>query len=136
MRRNRIMVTISPAMHCALELLAERTGIPLATQAAVVLRMALDRTIQSAEGRARLRARLTGRTRNEWVEDTVDGVELERSYGKHAEATWTAATQPDAVPAAPAEHPDRPRARRKAHRVAVDSVAAGTATADLDDIPY
>lgn len=67
--RSRVSVTVSPAMTVALEILAERSNLPLATQAMVVLRAALDRTITSAEGQDRLRKRMAHRTVSEWRED-------------------------------------------------------------------
>lgn len=55
-RSTRLSITVSPAMTVALQILAERSGLPLTTQAQVLLRSALDRTIHSAEAQGRMRA--------------------------------------------------------------------------------
>jgi len=67
--RNRVQVTVSPAMRVALTMLAEKTGLPMATQATVILRQALDRTINSAEGVARLREQQAHQTARDWSDD-------------------------------------------------------------------
>ena len=67
--RNRVQVTVSPAMRVALGMLAEKTGLPIATQATVILRQALDRTINSSEGRERLREQQAHRTARDWSDD-------------------------------------------------------------------
>ena len=67
--RNRVQVTVSPAMRVALGMLAEKTGLPIATQATVILRQALDRTINSHEGRERLREQQAHQTARDWSDD-------------------------------------------------------------------
>src|ERR1700704_6451011 len=78
-KRLRVQVTLSPAMRLSLEVLAERTGLPISAQAMVVLRQGLDRTIQAEEGPRRLAAQNAVRNHAVWVEDpTTDrAVELE-----------------------------------------------------------
>ena len=72
-RTKRIAVTLSPAMLTALELLAERSGLSVSTQAMVVLRAGLDRTIHSTEGQERIRAARASFTRDERIyEATTD----------------------------------------------------------------
>jgi uncharacterized protein YutE (UPF0331/DUF86 family) len=89
------MVTISPAMTVALEILSERSALPVATQATAVLRAALDRTIHSAECQDRLRAKTAFRTRYEWLADRYADVEAETALQALEE-------QSDAIPQEPA----------------------------------
>jgi hypothetical protein len=56
-------------MRVALGMLAEKTGLPIATQATVILRQALDRTINSHEGRERLREQQAHQTARDWSDD-------------------------------------------------------------------
>lgn len=70
-RQDRLQVTISPEMGVALALLAERSGLMVSTQAMVLLRQSLDRTIGSAECQERLRVRKSSRTVNQWREDVT-----------------------------------------------------------------
>jgi len=69
MRKDRLHVTVSAEMTVALEMLARRSGLGVATQAMVVLRQALDRTIASAECQEALRERRKLQTVAEWRED-------------------------------------------------------------------
>lgn len=90
MPRSRVSVTVSPAMTVALEILAERSNLPMATQAMVVLRAALDRTIASAEGQDRLRKRMAGRTVREWRDDAYADRVVESTFEREQEkAAWT-----------------------------------------------
>jgi hypothetical protein len=68
-RQDRLQVTISPEMAVALAILAERSGLQTSTQAMVLLRQALDRTIGSAECQERLRVRKSNRSVQQWRED-------------------------------------------------------------------
>ena len=70
-RQDRLQVTVSPEMSVALGLLAERTGLQVSTQAMVLLRQALDRTIHSAECEERLRQRRADQTAAQWREDAA-----------------------------------------------------------------
>lgn len=69
-RSNRIQVTLSPEMTVALEVLAAKSGLALATQAMVTLRQALDRTIQTEHVQLRVRQDAAFRTRDQWLQDT------------------------------------------------------------------
>ncbi len=80
--RNRVKVTVSPAMRVALEILAARSNLPVATQAMVTLRAALDRTIQSAEGQAALRETQAFLTRDGWLDGMQVTHEVETAYDK------------------------------------------------------
>lgn len=71
-RERRLQVTVSPAMRVALEILAERSGLPVATQALATLRQALDRTIAGDECRRRLGAQRAFSSRDEWLLEQVD----------------------------------------------------------------
>lgn len=69
-RSNRVAVTLSHEMTVALEVLAGKSGLSLATQAMVVLRQALDRTIGSEAVQLRVRQDSAFRTRDQWLADT------------------------------------------------------------------
>lgn len=63
------MVTVSREMTIALEVLAAKSGLAPSTQAMVVLRQGLDRTIQSEPVQIRLRQEQAFRSRDEWLAD-------------------------------------------------------------------
>lgn len=69
-RSNRVNVTLDPSMTVALEILAAKSGLALATQAMVVLRQGLDRTINSEAAQLRIRQDAAFRTRDQWLADT------------------------------------------------------------------
>lgn len=69
-RSNRVSVTVSHEMTVALEVLAAKSGLSIATQAMVVLRQALDRTIASEPVQLRVRQDAAFRTRDQWLADT------------------------------------------------------------------
>lgn len=106
-KSDRIQVTLSPAMRIALTLLAEKTGLAPSTQAMVVMRAALDRTIHSTEGQERLRQwrsrmnlseRIYDATTDRYVENLA-----ERELEKLSHAEEEVATSPDAATPAGAE---------------------------------
>lgn len=68
-RANRLQVTVSREMTIALEVLAAKSGLGVATQALVVLRQGLDRTISSDPVQIRLKQEQAFRTRDEWLAD-------------------------------------------------------------------
>lgn len=71
MRADRLQITISPAMLAALNILAERNGIPRSTQAMVSLRQALHKTIESEECQKRIaaaRPMMNARERANWTQ--------------------------------------------------------------------
>lgn len=68
-RSNRLNLTIDHSMMVALEFQAARSGLALATQAMVVLRQALDRTIQSEAVQLRIKQDEAFRTRDQWLSD-------------------------------------------------------------------
>jgi hypothetical protein len=70
-RSDRLTVTVSPHMMVALDVLAERTGLSRSSQAMVLLRQALDRTMGSDEVRKRLDASRPLRTVREWRRDAA-----------------------------------------------------------------
>jgi hypothetical protein len=70
-RSNRIHVTVSTEMTIALDILAAKSGLSLATQAMVVLRQGLDRTIQSDAAQLRIKQEAAFRTRDQWLQDTM-----------------------------------------------------------------
>jgi len=69
-RTNRLNLTVSHEMTVALEFLAAKSGLALATQAMVSLRQALDRTIASEAVQLRIRQDAAFRTRDQWLTDT------------------------------------------------------------------
>jgi hypothetical protein len=77
-RSDRIQVTVSPAMLCALDLLAERNTLTVSAQATLTLRQALDRTIGSAECLRRLRAHTATRNHATWLQDQTTDRAVER----------------------------------------------------------
>lgn len=89
-RSDRIQVTVSPAMYCALALLAERQGLTLSAQATVTLRQALDRTMGSVECQKRLRQHSAQRTHATWLQDQVADRAVERMHEQVT--TWATET--------------------------------------------
>ena len=69
-RSNRLHVTVDHEMTVALEIMAGRTGLPLATQAMVVLRQGLSRTIDSDACQLRVKQDRAFRSRDQWLRDT------------------------------------------------------------------
>lgn len=63
------MVTVSREMTIALEVLAAKSGLAVSTQAMVILRQGLDRTIQSDAVQVRLKQEQAFRSRDEWLID-------------------------------------------------------------------
>jgi hypothetical protein len=68
-RSHRYMVTVSREMTIALEVLCAKSGLAPSTQAMVILRQGLDRTIQSEPVQLRLRQEQQFRTRDQWLAD-------------------------------------------------------------------
>lgn len=87
-RSDRIQVTISPAMHCALSMLAERNAVTLSAQATLTLRQGLDRTISTAECQRRLRQHTAQRNHATWQQDQVADRAVERMV---EQAEWDSA---------------------------------------------
>lgn len=65
----RVGITVSREMRVALDVLAGKSGLALTTQAMVLLRQALDRTIQSEPVQIRLKQEQAFRSRDEWLLD-------------------------------------------------------------------
>lgn len=63
------MVTVSREMTIALEVLCAKSGLAPSTQAMVILRQGLDRTIASDAVQIRLKQERAFRTRDEWLRD-------------------------------------------------------------------
>ena len=68
-RSNRLQVTVDHEMTVALEIMAGKTGLPLATQAMVVLRQGLARTIETDACQTRVKQDRAFRTRDQWLRD-------------------------------------------------------------------
>lgn len=72
-RATRVNVTVSREMTIALEALAAKSGLTLTTQAMVLLRQALDRTIATEGVQIRLKQEEAFRTRDQWLDDMSTG---------------------------------------------------------------
>lgn len=70
-RSDRVQVIVSPAMYCALGILAERNAITISAQATLTLRQALDRTLNSVECQRRLRQHTAQRNHATWQQDQM-----------------------------------------------------------------
>ena len=68
-RATRLGLTVNREMTIALEVLCAKSNLGLATQAMVLLRQALDRTIQSDAVQLRVRQDRAFQTRDEWLAD-------------------------------------------------------------------
>jgi hypothetical protein len=67
---TRLNLTVNHEMRVALEVLAGKSGLAVTTQAMVVLRQALDRTITSEPVQLRIKQDRAFRTRDQWLSDT------------------------------------------------------------------
>lgn len=88
LRRDRVSVTLSPAMRLALEHLAARHGTPFAQEATIMLRQALARTIETPDVQRKVREHKAARTAAEWRdEEQVDhAIETARTAREWDEA--------------------------------------------------
>jgi len=91
-RTDRLSVTVSPHMMVAIDVLAERTGLSRSSQAMVLLRQALDRTMGSDEVRKRLDASRPMRTVREWRRDAAADAEVYNTVAGAATGAALAAT--------------------------------------------
>lgn len=78
-RSSRLNLTVSHEMTVALEMLSAKTGLALGTQAMIVLRQALDRTIQSEAAQLRIAQDRAFRTRDEWLADQTTDTYVSRA---------------------------------------------------------
>jgi hypothetical protein len=79
-RCHRVTVKLSPAMTVALDVLAHRNGLAPSTQAMVLLRQALDRTMGSAEVRSILADRAYDLSGQQKADDMAVEHLVEGSY--------------------------------------------------------
>lgn len=77
-KRLRVQVTVSYPMIVAMGLLADRNGVPLAQQATMSLRQALERTMESAECKRRVAEHNANRTAAEWRAEVSEEHLIER----------------------------------------------------------
>lgn len=96
-RRTRLQITLSVPMRLSLEVLAARTGLPVTTQATMILRQALDRTIASAEVQRRLGAHNRQRKQAEWLEERSVEHAVETEYAHLAQAGGRVTRSRDAL---------------------------------------
>lgn len=68
-KQQRVNVTLNREMRVALEVLSAKSNLGIATQAMVLLRQALDRTIQSEPVQIRVKQEQAFRTRDEYLAD-------------------------------------------------------------------
>jgi hypothetical protein len=66
---TRLNLTVNHEMRVALEVLSAKNGLAVTTQAMVVLRQALDRTITSEPVQLRIKQDRAFRTRDQWLSD-------------------------------------------------------------------
>jgi len=78
---RRVNLTITREMRIALDVLCSKSGLRPTTQATVILRQALDRTIQSAAVQMTLSQERAFRTRDEWLADQQDERLVELALG-------------------------------------------------------
>jgi hypothetical protein len=88
-RRLRLNLTVTTPMAFALEDLAERSGLPVTTQATMMLRQALERTMQTERVQERVRRHNAGRNlQTSQLERTTEHA-VEKTYAEQAHA-WQA----------------------------------------------
>jgi hypothetical protein len=71
-RSRRVAVIVTREMTVALDVLCSKSGLTHSTQAMVLLRQSLDRTIESAAVQTRLSQERAFRTRDQWLLDQGD----------------------------------------------------------------
>lgn len=86
-RQYRVQVTVSTPMRIALELLADRTGLTPSTQAMVLLRQALARTMESEACQVRVRQHNAQRNAGTWAADTTTERAVEQGLAAFGSAT-------------------------------------------------
>jgi len=79
-KRPRLAVTLSPAMRIALDVLAARHNLPPSTEATMILRQALARTIETPEVRDAIARYNADRGVRSWREDMQLDHEVESRY--------------------------------------------------------
>jgi hypothetical protein len=77
---SRLNLTVSHQMRVALEVLAARTGLGVATQATMMLRQALDRTITTPEVQRRMASHNAQRNHAAWLEETMVDHATEKTF--------------------------------------------------------
>lgn len=85
-RQRRVGLVLSPAMAIALEQLAARNNLPLATQANMLLRQSLDRTIQTPTVQDALKRYHADRGVRQWREDMQIDHEIETQFATAPQA--------------------------------------------------
>ena len=80
--RLQVHMTVSGEMMVALWHLAESRGIGYTTQAKVLLRQALERTMSSADVQSDIAEYKAYRTARQWAEDRYEDAELLRLNSK------------------------------------------------------
>lgn len=99
-RRDRVAVTVSPAMRLALEHLAQRNSLTISAEATLLLRQALDRTIASAPVQAALKQHNAQRSWANAQGDAVVEHAVEQLWSPDSEhAKEDAGWRPPTVPA-------------------------------------
>lgn len=87
--RNRLQLTLSTDMRIAVEHLARERGIPASSVATMLLRGALDRTINSGPVQQLIKQHVAQRTRQEWEVDTTSNYAIETQWAKERSETTT-----------------------------------------------
>lgn len=81
--RDRVTITLSVPMRLALDALRARHGLPLATEATMLLRQGLDRTIQSAEVQELYRQHKAQRTAGDWRQEVQVDHAVETTFTRY-----------------------------------------------------
>lgn len=68
-RTDRVSITISPLMMVALDHMCGRTGLSRSSQACMLMRQALARTMESKEVREKYQQSRAYRTASQWSQD-------------------------------------------------------------------
>jgi len=97
-RATRLSLTVSREMTIALEVLCAKSNLGLSTQAMVLLRQGLDRTINSDAVQLRVRQDRAFQTRDEWLADTTTDTFVQNAMleaGVNEDATEARGTETD-----------------------------------------
>ena len=92
-RSRRVAVTVTREMTIALDVLCSKSGLTHSTQAMVLLRQSLDRTIESAAVQMRLSQEKAFRTRDQWLQDQGDETYLTNALAVNEGAALDAPPQ-------------------------------------------
>jgi len=99
-RATRLSLTVSREMTIALEVLCAKSNLGLSTQAMVLLRQSLDRTISSDAVQFRVKQDRAFQTRDEWLADATTDRFVEiamQESGENTGGTEARGTETDTI---------------------------------------